>query len=178
MKASRVLAVSSFFAAAALFCINQRVHATKPDASKPTVDATSAFSRLKALTGEWDVDSAQGKGHSRFELIANNSVVLEHFTAPGAEEMLTAYHLDGKQLVLTHYCMAGNQPHMFAEKFNGATGELNFAFAGGSNIASGGGHMHDVSYRLLSADQFDATWNFVEAGKVKFTEVMHYTRAR
>jgi hypothetical protein len=92
--------------------------------------------------------------------------------------MLTAYHLDGNQLVLTHYCMAGNQPHMVAQKFDGASGELNFAFAGGSNIAPGAGHMHDATFHISSADRFESKWDFVEAGKVKFSEEIHYARVK
>src|SRR5262249_9816754 len=70
----------------------------------------------------------------------------------------------------------GNEPQMVAEKFDGASGELDFAFAGGSNIAPGAGHMHDAVFHLASRDHFDAKWDFVEAGKVKFSEEIHYTR--
>ena len=178
MKTNRLFAASALFIAAALFSISPRIHAAGAGTPKTSVDANTAFSRLKGLVGEWDVDSTQGKGHSRFEIIANNSVVLEHFTAPGAQEMLTAYHLDGNQLVLTHYCMAGNQPRMVADKFDAATGELNFAFIGGSNIAPGAGHMHDAVYHLTASDHFEAKWDFFEAGKVKFSEEMTYTRVR
>lgn len=174
MKIHRcVLILSLAFAAAAM------AGGPKANAGKPAIDANAAFSRLKGLAGEWEVDSPQGKTHSRFEVIANGTVVLEHFIEPGAqEEMLTAYHLDGNKLVLTHYCMAGNQPHMVAEKFDAASGELTFAFADGSNIAPGAGHMHDASYRLTSNDQFDSKWEFVEGGKVKFSEEAHYTRVK
>src|SRR5215471_20905571 len=91
------------------------------------VDASAALARLKGLAGEWNVESARGKGHSQFQVIAGGSVVLERFTEPGGAEMLTAYHLDGDKLVLTHYCMAGNEPRMVAEKFDSASGELSFA---------------------------------------------------
>jgi len=161
-----------------LFFASALAAAPKKSAAAPAVDSSAAFSRLKALAGEWDVDSPQGKAHSRFEVIANDSVVLEHFTAPGSAEMLTAYHLDGTKLVLTHYCMAGNQPHMVAEKFDGTSGELDFAFAGGANIAPGAGHMHNAAFRLVSNTHIDAKWDFVEAGKVKFSEEMHYTRVK
>jgi hypothetical protein len=40
------------------------------------VDPGTVFSRLKALVGEWDVESSSGKAHSRFELIARGSVLL------------------------------------------------------------------------------------------------------
>jgi hypothetical protein len=100
-------------------------------------------------------------------VIAGGSVVLERFTEPGGAEMLTAYHLDGDKLVLTHYCMAGNEPHMVAERFDAGSGELSFAFAGGANIAAETGHMHDAAFRLVSNDRFDAKWDFVEGGKVE-----------
>jgi hypothetical protein len=156
------------------------VAAAGPAVPKPEsrVDAGAAFSRLKGLVGEWNIESARGKGQSQFQLIAGGSVILERFREPGGGEMLTAYHLDGDKLVLTHYCLAGNTPHMVAEKFDAASGELNFAFAGGANIAADTGHMHDAAFRLISNDRFDAKWDFVEGGKLKFSEDVHYTRAK
>jgi hypothetical protein len=173
MKNRRLLTISSLFLAATVSAgIAGRA------AANTEVDAGTAFSRLKALVGDWDIESNRGKAHSRFELIAGGSVLLEHFTEPGGQEMLTAYYLDGSRLVLTHYCLAGNQPQMVAEKFDRASGELDFAFAGGSNISPGTGHMHDAVFHLASNDHFDAKWDFVEAGRVKFSEEIHYTRTK
>ena len=172
MKNRRLLAISSLFLAATVAAGVARA------AANTEVDAGTAFSRLKALVGDWDVETSHGKAHSRFELIAGGSVLLEHFTEPSGQEMLTAYHLDGSRLVLTHYCLAGNQPQMVAEKFDGASGELEFAFAGGSNISPGAGHMHDAVFHLTSNDHLEAKWDFVEAGKVKFSEEIHYTRTK
>jgi hypothetical protein len=133
---------------------------------KNEVDATEALGKPKALVGEWNVESSRGgKGHSNFELVAGNSVVLEHFAEPGGQEMLTAYHLDFNQLVLTHYCGAGNQPHMVAKKFDRGSSELAFAFAGGSNIAPGAGHMHAATYRLISDGRFDASGTSSRRGR-------------
>jgi hypothetical protein len=173
MKNRCLLAISSLLLAAAV-----TAGAARSAAPNTEVDSGTAFSRLKALVGNWDVESSRGKAHSRFELIAGGSVLLEHFTEPSGQEMLTAYHLDGSRLVLTHYCVAGNQPQMVATKFDGASGELDFAFAGGSNIAPGAGHMHDAVFHLASSDQFEAKWDFVEADKVKFSEEIHYTRTK
>jgi hypothetical protein len=173
MKNRRLLAISSLLLAATV-----AAGVAARAAANSEVDAGTAFSRLKALVGDWDVDSSSGKAHSRFELIAGGSVLLEHFSEPGGQEMLTAYHLDGSRLVLTHYCLAGNQPRMVAEKFDGASGELDFAFAGGSNISAGAGHMHDAAFHLASNDHFEAKWDFVQTGKVKFSEELHYTRTK
>lgn len=173
MKNCRLFVISILFLAAIV-----SVGTAGTAAASTEVGAATAFSRMKALVGNWDVESSHGRTHSRFELIAGGSVLLEYFTEPGGQEMLTAYHLDGSRLVLTHYCVAGNQPHMVAEKFDGASGELDFAFAGGSNIAPGAGHMHDAVFHLASNDRFDAKWDFVEGGKVKFSEEIHYIRTK
>jgi len=173
MKNHRLLAISSLLLAATV-----SAGAARRAAANTEVDPGTAFPRLKALVGNWDVESSHGKAHSRFELIAGGSVLLEHFTEPGGQEMLTAYHLDGNRLVLTHYCLMGNQPQMVAKKFDRASGELAFGFAGGSNISPGAGHMHDGVFHLTSNDHFDAKWDFVEAGEVKFSEEIHYTRTK
>jgi hypothetical protein len=142
------------------------------------VAGNEAFTRLKTLVGDWEADTSKGKVHSRYELIAGGSVLLEHLSVPGDDEMLTAYHLDGDLLVLTHYCMAGNQPQMAAQRFDPSSGELDFAFTAASNLKPGAGHMHDVNFRLISEDRFDAKWDFVEAGRTKFSEDLHHTRVK
>ena len=89
MKNRRLLAISILFLATTV-----SVGVAARPAANADVDAGTAFSRMKALVGDWDVESSRGKAHSRFELIAGGSVLLEHFTEPGGQEMLTAYHLD------------------------------------------------------------------------------------
>lgn len=142
------------------------------------VDAQTAFSRLKTLAGTWQAESAKGPAQVRYELIAGGSVLIEHDNMPGHDEMLTAYHLDGDKLVLTHYCMAGNQPHMVAERFDPERGELDFAFAGGTNLNAGPGHMRDLRLHLISANRLDAAWKFLKNDNTTFTEDLHYTRVK
>src|SRR5690348_9833305 len=84
--------------------------AVSAEQPKPEIDAAAAFSRLKSLAGEWQADTQTGKAYLKYEVIAAGTAVMERETAEKMPEMLTVYHLDGKRLVLTHYCMAGNQP--------------------------------------------------------------------
>ena len=65
-----------------------------------------------------------GKVYLSYELIAGGTALVERERTDKTPEMLTVYHLDGKRLVLTHYCMAGNQPRMEAKSFNPGTGDL------------------------------------------------------
>jgi len=92
---------------------------------------------------------------------------------------LTVYHLDGDRLLLTHYCMAGNQPRMQARSFNPESGELEFQFLDATNLtAAGTGHMHDARFRLIDNNHFSSEWDFYENGQRKFAESAQYTRVR
>ena len=93
--------------------------------------------------------------------------------------MLTVYYMDGDRLLLTHYCMAGNQPRMQAKTFNPETGELEFQFLDATNLASpGAGHMHNVRIRVADRDHLSSAWDFYENGQLKHTETAEYTRVR
>ena len=96
--------------------------ADKPCCSGPKTSAEAkspgaAFERFKRLVGEWEAadaksESQKGKIQSRFHLTAGGSAVVET-VFPGEEmEMVTVYHRDGDQLMLTHFCHLGNQPRM------------------------------------------------------------------
>jgi hypothetical protein len=144
-----------------------------------SIDAKLAFARLKSLAGEWEGSGEMGKSKVVYEVIAGGSAVVEHETAANMPEMMTVYHLDGDRLILTHYCMQGNQPRMQAKSFNAATGELAFKFLDATNLASPqAGHMHDVTMRFESGAKLSADWQFYENGRLKMTEKAQYTRVR
>lgn len=140
-------------------------------------DATAAFARLRNLAGQWE---SQGKGpHARitYEVVSGGNAVLERESNAGMPDMITVYYVDGARLLLTHYCMVGNEPRMQARSYNPQTGELQFEFLDITNLASpAGGHMHDARLRLIDNDHIASTWEFYENGKPKFTETAAYTR--
>src|SRR5437868_15374337 len=81
-------------------------------AGTPQLDA------LKGLAGEWTGKAKHGdmehEATVTYKVTAGGSAVVET-VFPGTEhEMVTVYHQDGDDLVLTHYCMLGNQPRMRA----------------------------------------------------------------
>jgi hypothetical protein len=173
MKTSMLLAALAVLAFSAMSWASSGLSAS---------DSETAFARLKGLAGEWESKNAKGTSHIRYEVISGGSAVAEHFESDAlgsGNAMLTVYYLDGNQLVLTHYCMARNQPHMQAESFDNATGELRFEFAGATGLSSPeAGHMHSASFRFIDADHFSTDWQFFENGKPKFNEAVQYTRVR
>ena len=78
---------------------------------------------------------------------------------PGSDhEMVTMYHLDNGDLVLTHYCMMGNQPRMRAEP-NNEVNRIVFNFIGGSNLKSADEpHMHQATLTIKGKDHFESKW--------------------
>jgi hypothetical protein len=146
-------------------------------------DGAAAFERLKGLVGVWEVTQPAGKKATvRYELTAGGSALFEHYSdsSMGAgNEMITLYHLDSGRLLLTHYCMAGNQPRMLLKRFDAATGELDFDFLDATGLKSeDDGHMRRAHFRLVDPNRFESRWEFVENGKATFDEKQELTRVR
>ena len=142
----------------------------------------AAFTQLKSLAGNWENKGAKGRSEVRYEVVSGGSAVVERFESDelgAGNAMVTVYYLDGGHLQLTHYCMAKNQPHMQAESFDNATGELHFVFVSATGLSSPeAGHMHNASFRFIDSDHFSTDWQFYEGGKPKMTESVQYTRVR
>jgi hypothetical protein len=144
-----------------------------------TAAGPAAYARLKTLAGEWEAETAMGKVHVSYELIAGGTSLVEREWSEKMPVMLTVYYLDGDRLLLTHYCMAGNQPRMQARSFSPETGEVDFQFLDATNLASpGAGHMHNVKFRLADNDHFSSEWEFYENGQRKMAEAAQYTRVK
>lgn len=151
--------------------------------SKDSGNAAAAFDKLKGLVGQWEGTSEKGTEKGRvtttYELVSNGSALLERIHLEDGSEIPTLYYLDSNRLMLTHYCIAGNQPTMQAEILGPASNELRFRFVKATNLASGNaGHMHDVVIKLVNPDQFTANWSWHESGKAAFHVVIQNHRVR
>jgi len=152
------------------------VRAAGPKSEDPPGPAT--YARLKTLVGEWEADTQMGKAHLSYELIAGGTSLVEKESAEKMPAMLTVYYLDGDRLLLTHYCMAGNQPRMQARAFDPETGEVAFEFLDATNLTPGGGHMHNATIRIADRDHLNTQWEFYENGQRKLAETAQYTRVK
>lgn len=147
--------------------------------AKDDGNAAAAFNKMKSLVGQWEASSDKGKVTSSYELVSNGTALVEHITVPGENTMLTVYNLDGNRLVLTHYCSAGNQPHMQAEAFDPASNQIRFDFVSAGNLANAAdGHMHSAKITLLGPDTFNADWTFYKDGKAAFSQPIQFHRVR
>ena len=146
----------------------------------PARPASASLERFKSLAGEWvaaeDGDMVKkGDLVARYAVTASGSAVVET-VFPGSEhEMVTVYHADGPDLVLTHYCMEGNQPRMRARGAQGS--HIAFAYDGGTNIdPKRDRHMHSATFDLVGADEIRSEWSELAEGKPVFVARMHLVR--
>ncbi|HKU28205.1 MAG TPA: hypothetical protein VJQ54_22245 [Candidatus Sulfotelmatobacter sp.] len=166
-----------------LLLVSAAIHA-KPPANTEELQAIAAFARLKSLAGDWQSVGPNGE-HSRlnYQVISGGTAVMERFSSDALPHnggsMITVYYIDKGQLVLTHYCIAGNQPHLRATLYDPQSGELDFDFVSGGNIVSGEeGHMHSARIRFVDDDHVSSEWQFMQARAPKFTELSQFTRVK
>ena len=141
-----------------------------------------AFEKLKALAEHWETDKTNmNKATLDLELTSGGTAVLEKFhMVEGGKpvEMTTLYYLDGDQVKLTHYCMAGNQPTMRGT-YAPETKTITFDLVSISNLESpDDGHMHHAVYTFIDNHHFKTTWTFRKEQKDAFTEDVTYVRAK
>jgi hypothetical protein len=138
-------------------------------ASAQGIDGKAAFDQLKSLTGTWSgpIGSATGpKGKVKYEVISGGSVVMEVLFPGEPHEMRSMYHLDKGDLVLTHYCSGGTQPHMRLSKAASSSSKLVFDFDGGTNFdANKDSFIHNGEIRFLQDGRMEASWTMWANGK-------------
>ena len=127
------------------------------------------FETLKGLAGDWVEIGKDGKPTdkvvSSIRVTAGGNTVQETLFPGSDHEMVTMYHLDGKDLVLTHYCMLGNQPRMRAEPSKD-TSKIAFKFIGATNLKSNDDqHMHEATLTIVGKDHIQAKWVACKDGK-------------
>src|SRR5471030_2984942 len=85
----------------------------------PTPPTNAALEKMKKLAGTWLLADKDGKPTdevaSAIKVTAGGSVVHETLFPGQPHEMISVYTVDGADLIMTHYCVLGNQPRMKAE---------------------------------------------------------------
>lgn len=127
--------------------------------TRPPAPANAAFETMKKLAGTWVAADEDGKPtdqvRSIIKVTAGGSAVHETIFPGQPMEMVSVYTVDGPDLVMTHYCVLGNQPRLKADP-NSSAGQIRFEFAGGSNLdPSKDKHMHSATLTIVDADHIE-----------------------
>lgn len=137
--------------------------------AKGGVEAKATFEQLKALAGLWEGSVGEGKeaqtGEVRYRLASGGKVVEETLMPGTPHEMISLYHLEGNELLLTHYCAIGNQPRLRLDRAASTPGELRFTYMDGTNLDPAK-DMHIHGFTLsTTADGIHHDWMSWKDGK-------------
>jgi hypothetical protein len=137
------------------------------------------FDQIKSLAGDWEGKSASGTPvHINYKVVSGGTAVMESIVPKSESEMVTVYYLDGDYLMMTHYCMANNQPRMRADAATSSRTAIKFAFVDATNLASpDAGHMHAHSIIWKDADHVRQEWTWRDKGQEK-TEAFELQRQK
>ena len=125
----------------------------------------AAFEKIKSLEGTWEgFNYADTPVTVSYEVVSAGSAVIERLEPQGEPAMITMYHMDDGKLMMTHYCSAGNQPRMVAQKSEDES--IHFEFLDGTNLSADEiGHMRGLSIYLKGKNELEQVWTFRQDGK-------------
>ena len=148
-----------------------------PRPAAAQASANPGFEKLKALAGEWDGKTQDGKAvHVSYKLVSNGTALMETLAPSEEAQMITMYHPDGTSVGMTHYCNENNQPQMRTAPVAGSVNQLAFHFVRATNLTSpADGHMVGLVMVFEDNDHFTQKWTFRKAGK-DMTEAVRFTR--
>ena len=139
------------------------------------------FEALKSLVGVWEGTTESGKKvHTTYRLVSGDTVLMEDYTVEGENtNMVTMYHPDGNRLILTHYCMANNQPRLVGKITGQSPTAITFTFLDATNVKSPkDGHVHGAVFKLVDNQTLEQEWTFRKDGKDSEKEVFNYKRVK
>lgn len=128
-----------------------------PKLPSPPTNAT--LEKLKKLAGTWVVADQDGKPTSEvmsiIRVTAGGSAVHEVLFPGQPHEMISVYTAEGPEVLMTHYCVLGNQPRMRADG-NSPTNQIVFKFAGGANLdVKKDKHMHEATLTIVDDNRIE-----------------------
>jgi hypothetical protein len=143
------------------------------------VPKTSAqFDQMKALVGTWEGKTTMNGKEEPITLTyktTSGGTALVETMGPGTPmEMTTVYANRGKDINVTHFCVAGNQPEM---KLKSATDNTwAFEMDGTKGISNKKEmHMHGVKL-TLAGNKLTQEWQNWTGGKQAETAVFEFTK--
>jgi hypothetical protein len=108
-----------------------------------------------------------------YRLLSNGSALVETFTTSSGKQTLSAYHRDGRQLMVTHYCAQGNQARLKAVE--AGADRVVFAYLDATNVGADDGVMHRLVV-ALHGDAFDQESVYRSGSGESDVSTLHFVR--
>jgi hypothetical protein len=127
---------------------------------------------VERLVGDWEEVGSDGKPTgtivSSYRPTAAGTAILETVFPGTKHEMVTLYREEGGALVLTHYCVSGNQPEFRAERT--APNQIVYRMTAISNLdQKSEPHMRQGTVTWLGEDSIETEWLEYRGDQVTYT---------
>ena len=172
-----MIRIPAFVAAAAL-ALSCRSPAPQVRTNLDVAARNQLLDAIKGLAGKWEfVENDGTRGTTEICVTSAGTAVREILFPGGAHEMTNMYHLDGNELILTHYCGAGNQPRMYASRIDG--NQIRFLTDSVSDLKDPNEeYMGRMTLQLLDHDHMNQLWWDCVGDKVAAEYQFSFTRAK
>ena len=170
------------------------VAAFAADTTTTATNAQQSFDTIKNLAGTWEgpvtaipknnemvPDGTRGQIQMRVTS-RGNALVHEMYDPSKPDDPtkndhpVTTFYLENGQLMLTHYCDAGNRPRMVARtSADGKTVEFDFLDVAGDLQY---GHMQHAVFTVIDANHHTEDWTFLMPGDKPMRAHMDLTRTK
>jgi hypothetical protein len=151
------------------------------DEHKSAVAANPQFDKMKTLDGSWVGAFVEGgkeyPATTRFMTVSDGSALMAWLGEGTPEEMITIFHMDGKELMGTHYCASHTQPRFIAVP-SGDPNRVVFQFKDGTNIGEHDGHMTAVTFIFDGADHHMEDWTYMDKHGKESTSRFDFKRKK
>lgn len=140
----------------------------------PAGAGATAFEQLKGLVGEWRGQRPDGREIGvTYRLSAGDSVLVETWSLGPGQEALTVYHMDGSELMATHFCPQGNQPRLRMRRAAGS--RVDFTFHDATGIDPGQAVQHEFWIEIGANRTFTRSETYVQGDETE-SETITYGR--
>lgn len=150
------------------FCLMTLASAGWSQVKHPPANTNPQFDQMKTLDGDWEgtmVEAGQTyPARTSFRLVSDKSVLMNTLGAGSPHEMITMFHMDGNELMATHYCAAHNQPRFRAVSSSDLK-TVDFDFKDATNVPAGAGHMNHIRFIFVDPDHHIEEWSTIDNGK-------------
>ena len=155
-------------------------------------DGQKSFDKMKTLAGGWEGPvtmtppmpemSTDKPVHVSLRVTSRGNALVHEMQEAGTgddptryDHPVTTFYLDGGQLMLTHYCDAGNRPRMTAKVL--PDGKVDFDFVDVSGNLQHG-HMQHATFTVVDANHHTEDWIYLLPGDKPVHAHMDLTRTK
>jgi len=140
----------------------------------------SPFEHLQNLTGTWQGMHKAMDGEEmimvNYAPTAKGSAVMERLFPGTPKEMVSIYTESGPDIIMTHYCMLGNQPRMRSRHLTAAN-QITFTYIDGTGMRSlNDMHMHELTITFVDHTHMTHEWTLFDKGQKKVTNTFTFTK--